>query len=113
MQFTAESDAGWSHLVGDFLAAIALDKGNVILALKCEPETRTVAEVVAEPDRGFGGNRAPAVQYVRDSPGRNPEGQGQPVGAQAAGLDLTSKQSAGMDNRRHGLILCDNRRSRR
>jgi len=47
---------------------------HVVLALEFEPETGTVAEVVAKPNRGFGGDRPSAVQDVRDTTGGHAEG---------------------------------------
>jgi hypothetical protein len=58
----------------NFLAALALDERDVVLALQVEPGLRPIAEVATEAYRRVGGNAAPAVQNVGDPKARRGRG---------------------------------------
>ena len=67
-RFIAEgSSPGGPDLLGYFFSPVSLNQGEVVLALEFEPETRSVAEITAKPDRCLSGNRPPAIQDVRDA----------------------------------------------
>ena len=55
----------------DFLAALAFDHGDVVLALQLEPELRPIAESSGRADRRVGGDRPPAVENVGNASGRD------------------------------------------
>ena len=69
----ALSGTGRPYLFGYFCATVAFDQGRVVLALEFEPETGTVAEIAAKPNRRLGGDRSAAVQDVRDTARGNTE----------------------------------------
>jgi hypothetical protein len=71
-----------------FRAALALDQGNVILALQVEPELRAVAEISPEADGGIGADRAASVENIGDAAGWNTEVESQSVRTQRTDLEL-------------------------
>jgi hypothetical protein len=53
--------------LGNFGAVFALDNGNVVLALQCEPELRAISEIAAKAYGRIGRNRPALIQNVGDT----------------------------------------------
>ena len=103
------SDASRLNLPVYFCTTALFNQSDVVLALKFEPETGSIAEIAAKPHRRLGSDRTAAVQDVRNTAGRNAKSQGQSIGAQASRFQLALQQPTRMGNRRHRFILCGNR----
>lgn len=103
---------GGADALSDFLTAVALDQGDLVLALQVEPELRPVAEVAAEAHRGVCGHAAPPVQDVGDPARRHAEVEGEAVRAQATRFELALQEPSGVRDGRHVPSLCESRRSR-
>jgi len=86
---------GRPDLLRDLAAAVALHDGDVVLALKIEPELRTIPEIVPEPHDRVRGDGPTAVQDVRNASGWDAEVERQPIGAEIARLQLAPEQTAG------------------
>ena len=78
-------------------SALALDQGEVVLALQVEPELAAIAEIAAEAEAGVGFDRAAPVEDVGDAPGGDAEVECKPAGAQVSRLDLAPQQPARME----------------
>ena len=63
---------------------IALNDGDVILALQVEPKRRAVAKVASEAHRGVGADRAPGIEDVGDPAGWHADIERQAVGRELA-----------------------------
>src|SRR5260370_7516281 len=83
----------------DLAAALALDDGDVVLALEIEPELCAVSEITPEPDGGVGGDGRAAVQDVRDAPGGAAPVARQPIGPEIACPQLAPRPTRRMGRR--------------
>ena len=92
-----------THLARDLRAALALDQGDVILALKIEPESGAVPEVAPKPHGSVGCDRPPAIENVGYPSGRNPQVQREPIGAEAAGLHFPFQKPSRVNKWSHCL----------
>jgi hypothetical protein len=86
---------GRPHTPRDFLAALTLDQGDVVLALQVKPELGAVPEITAQPYGGVGGDRAPAIENVRDSAGWNADIKRQTIGGELARGKLSLQKTTG------------------
>jgi len=88
---------------------LTLDDRNVVLILQVQPELRAVAEVAAEPHRGVGRDRTPAVENVGDATRRHAEVEcdtvEQVAEAVAAGADLILCDNMDLDDLRRSVAL--------
>ena len=87
----------------DLRAALALDHGDVVLALQVEPELGPIAEIAAKPHRRIGRYRTAPIDDVGDTAGRHTEIEREPIGAQRARGDLSPQEAARVCDRGHGL----------
>jgi hypothetical protein len=92
----------WAHAFGDLFAVLALDHGDVVLALKIDPKLRVIAEVSAEAYRGVGGDRASSIEDIGDTARRDTNIEGEPIGAETTGSQFASQKPSWMCDRSHG-----------
>jgi hypothetical protein len=90
------SRAGEADALGDFRAAVALDQGDLVLALEVEPELRPVAEVATQAHRRVSRDPAPSVQDVGDPAGGHAEVEGEPIGAQTTRFEFELQEPSGV-----------------
>src|SRR6478672_11241924 len=75
----------WPHALCDLRALLPLNDADVVLALQIQPELCAVTKVTSEAHGRIGGDRAAAIQNVRDAARRHANVERQPVGAELAG----------------------------
>jgi hypothetical protein len=92
----------WAHAFGDLFAVLALDRGDVVLALKIDPKLRAIAEVSAEAYRGVAGDRASSIEDIGDTARRNTNIEGEPIGAETTGSQFASQTPSWMCDRSRG-----------